>query len=108
MTYLRTFRDTDWMAWAGAERFGTVEPMIYDEEPTFVLTLGGCPDEGCPMIFILVNDPANPEDANEYIYLPLPHRGWTEAQQLAETLIERLKAPDDSTWALVRELAKYI
>jgi hypothetical protein len=101
---LRPFTKEDGYAFAGAEKFGTQSPMIcYDD--TFVLILGGCPEEGCPLIFIQIVDA--PDKDVEYCYVPLHAMGWSEAVQIAEKMITHLKAPDEATWFLVRTLSEH-
>lgn len=104
---LRPFTQSDWNAWAGAEKFGDQEPMICDSDERFVVTLGGSADEGCPLLFVQIND-VEESRSPEYAYIPLRDEGWTTAVEVATKLANELAKPDLTTWYLIRALAEYM
>ncbi len=103
---LREFNEDDWHGWAGAEKFGTQNPLIYDADPKFVMTVGGSKEEGCPLIFVQILDPDD-RDHEEYCYIPLRTESWNAAVRLAQQLATRLHESELLSWHLIRAMAEY-
>jgi hypothetical protein len=95
---LRPFTDVDYFAFAGVEKFDNEEPMIA-YPGGFVVTVGGCPEDKCPLVFVSLPEDRNNEGTSDYCYIPCHGYTWREAVQVAETIAKGL-AEGDLAWVM--------
>lgn len=105
MPLLRPFQKEDWYQWSGCRRFGNQDPMIYDEDPRFVVILAGGDDGGMTDVFIQVGDDSTEDFQYCYVHTDASNT-WADAVALGEWFATQLAANDMNAWLIVRNLCR--